>query len=287
MNFYEWITSTANNPKINGQWGTLHIIVLVACIGIIVTLALLLRKRSDKARKIVIWVLVGLIAFFELARRIINLCKNTDWSASNIAYILIPRPWCAISCWCLMASAFVNKKFFYNFASVTALLCSVIFFAYPGAGFNNVYIEFENLYSIATHSLLLITSITLITLKFTDFKYKGCWKELICLAVVFLYAGLEIALNIESDPLYFMPGNDVQEIFGVGYGAFIVIYIVFMLIYLNAFYLINEGVSYFKNRKKTLQSVSQQEAAQPVEADQPAGDDQKAEEQNKQIETEQ
>ena len=118
-------------------------------------------------------------------------------------------------------------------------------------GFNNQYILFENLYSICTHALLLITSISLITLKFTEFRYKTIWKELICLAVVFAYAFLEIyLLQIESDPLYFMPGNDVQEILGFGYPVFLIIYLVFMAIYVNVFYLIQDRKLVFRRKSK-------------------------------------
>lgn len=244
MTFKEWLFSSYPNPSTNGQWGLLHIITLLLCIAIIVTVTLLCRNRSEKTRRAVLWVLAGLILFFELSRRIINFSKNTDWSADSVLYLLLPRPWCAISCWALMISVLVNKSFFYNFASPTALLCALIFFAYPGAGFNNQYILYENLYSIATHSLIFVMSILLITLKFTKFEYKTIWKEAICLAVVILYTFLEIyVLKIEADPMYFMPGNDVQEILGLGYGAFLPIYILFMIVYLNLFYLIDDRKS--------------------------------------------
>lgn len=241
MTFLEWLTSSYPNPDINGQWGIWHILVLVLSIATIVTLALIFRKRSDKTRNIVMWVLVGLILFFEIARRIINLCKNTDHSLDSYLYILLPRPWCAIACWSLIIAAIFRKQYMFNFASFSALLCAVIYFAYPGAGFNNKYFLFENIYSISTHALLLITSISLITLKFTDFRFKNIWKDLICLAVIFVYACLEIwVLGTNDDPLYFMPGNDIQDILGLPYGAFLPIYIVFMAIWICSFYLIND-----------------------------------------------
>lgn len=250
MSFIEWITSSYENPSKNGQWGWLHITVLVLCVALIVGIALLFRKRSYKARRIVIWVLVSLILLFEIARRIINLCKTDDYSFNNLMHILLPRPWCAISCWSLIIATIFNKKFLYNVSCYTSLLCALVFFAYPGVGFNNVYILFENLYSIATHSLLLVTSISLITLKFTKFEYKTMWKELICLAVILGYTFLEIyALKIEADPMYFMPGNDVMEIFGVSYPVYLVIYILFIIIYVNAFYLIDDRKNVFKRRK--------------------------------------
>ncbi|MGN1212432.1 MAG: hypothetical protein ACI4TZ_00125 [Christensenellales bacterium] len=249
MTFKEWLYSSYENPHINGQWGWLHITTLVLCIAIIVAIALLFKNKSQKSKRIVLFVIAGLILLFEIARRVINLTRNPSYTFNQVLGILLPRPWCAISCWLLMISTLVNKKSFYNLVSITSLLCAIIFFAYPGVGFNNQYILFENLYSIVTHSLILIGSITLITLKFAKFEYKTVWKELIGLAVIFIYAFLEIyVLKIESDPLYFMPGNDIQEILGISSGLYIALYAIFMIVYWNIFYLIADR----KNVKKAL-----------------------------------
>ena len=250
MSFKDWIFSSYPNPSINGRWGLLHILVLLLCIGIVVALSLTMKKKNSKAKKMALWVFAALILLFEITRRIVNFAKADSFTFNSVMHILLPRPWCAISCWALMLCVVANKKFLYNFASMTALLCALIFFAYPGVGFNNQYILFENLYSIATHSLLLVASITLITLKFTKFEYKTIWKEGICLAVILAYVFLEIyGLKIESDPMYFMPGNDVMEIFGVNYPVYLVIYIVFIIIYFNIFYLIDDRKNVFQRRK--------------------------------------
>lgn len=263
MTFKEWIFSSYPNPEINGQWGLLHIATLVVCITAIVVIALLLKNKSEKAKRIVLWVLVSLIFMFELTRRIIGFILMTNFHIRDVLYILLPRPWCAISCWALMISVVVNKKWLYNFASFSSLLCAIIFFAYPGVGFNNVYMLFENVYSICTHALLLITSITLITLKFTKFEYKTIWKDLICLAVVILYTFIEIyLLKIESDPMYFMPNGDVQSILGVSYPLYLTIYLVFMFVYINLFYLIGDRQNVknffakFKKEKPTIDNAS-------------------------------
>ena len=58
------------------------------------------------------------------------------------------------------------------------------------------------------------------------------WKELICYAVIFAYAFLEIfVLKIEGDPLYFMPEGDIQEILGVSYAVYLLLYSSFIIIY--------------------------------------------------------
>lgn len=256
MTFQEWIFSSYPNPSKDGQWGLLHILVLLFCIAIIIAITLLLRKKSEKARRIVLWVLAALILTFEITRRVVNFIKADYFDFNSVMYLLLPRPWCAISCWALMLSTIINKKFFYNFTSITSLLCALVFFAYPGVGFNNEYILFENLYSIATHSLVLVMSILLITLRFTKFEYKNCWKEAICFVALLIYVFLEIyVLKIESDPMYFMPGNDVMEILGVNYGAFLAIYIVFMLVYFNVFYLIDDRKTVFRKRIKPHKNV--------------------------------
>ena len=249
MSFKEWIFSSYPNPSINGQWGLLHILVLVFCIVSIIALSLIFRRKSERAKRIVIFVLVGLILLFEITRRVVNLVKADSYTLNSVLYLLLPRPWCAIACWTLIIGVFINRKFFYNFASMTALLCALIFFAYPSVGFNNEYILFENLYSIATHSLLLVTSIVLITLNFTKFEYKTIWKEVICYVVVLIYVFLEIyVLNIESDPMYFLSGNEVMEILGVKYGLYLVLYIIFNFVYFNLFYLIGDRKNIFKKR---------------------------------------
>ena len=60
MSFSDWINSSYPNPSVDGQWGLLHILTIVFCVGIIVAIALIFRKKSLKTRKIILWILVGL-----------------------------------------------------------------------------------------------------------------------------------------------------------------------------------------------------------------------------------
>ena len=252
MTIRDWILSvyTTDNPTINGAWGTAHILVLISCTVLCVGLAFL-RKTPYKVRRSVNITLASLILFFELARRIINLYKmqyvefeTTAAFNDHLVYILVPRPWCAISCWLTIASPIINKKPLYNVASMCALICAIIFFSYPEAGFTNKIFLFENVYSIATHSLLLISGVSAITLGFCDFRYKrgGSIKnsaliELFILLSVYVYAFAEIILGIEADPLYFMPGSGVAKVLGVQYEIFLPAYIIFIILYFNLFYL--------------------------------------------------
>lgn len=247
MKFIDWLFSNYPAQSTVQPWGLAHILTLISCIGIIIALAFAFKNKSAKTKKVVLWVLTILILAFEIARRVIWLFNTTDYSLHNILVILLPRPWCAISCWALIIATLFNKKSLYNFASISALLCAIIFFAYPGVGFRSPYFLFEDLYSVATHSLLLITSVSLMTLGFTDFKYKSFWKVAVCYAVILGYSLLEIfVLKIEADPMYFMPNNEVQDIVGLSYPVFLIIYIVFTIFYFNLFPLIQ----HFKDKKK-------------------------------------
>lgn len=240
MTFYDWIYS--NYPAdavINGRWGTLHICVVLLCLTVIILISLL-RNKSETVRSRTIRLLALAIFVLEVTRRVINLSRGENDDLLGLLHLLLPRPWCAISCWMTMITALTRKKILYNFSAMNNLLCALVFFSYPSVGFNHKVILFENFYSIATHSLLLISSVSMMTLRLTDFRYEKheLMKTGALLSGVFGYAAALILLKIEKDPLYFMPGNDVQAFLGVDYPAFLVIYVVFLFIYFNAFYLI-------------------------------------------------
>ncbi len=247
MTFSQWLFGGIDNPAQANQWGALHIATLVVCITLILGFYFTVKraKNKDRARKIIICSLAGVILFFEIMIRFVYCVKlyhfnMPEMAGLNLFWIMIPKPWCAISCWALVACVFVKKPFFYNFAAQSALICSFIFFCYPGVGYNNVYMLFENWYSILTHALQLIMSITLIELKYTDFKYKNFPKTAICFVVIFVYAFLEVfVLKVHADPMYFMPGGDIQaNILKIDYGWYLVGYVALIITYLNAPYLI-------------------------------------------------
>ena len=252
MSFKEWLFSSYPNPSTSNQWGLGHIASLVLIALFVVISTILLKKRSAKDKRLVLIVLASLILFFEIARRVINFCKTPGQDLIQSLRTLLPRPGCAIACWLVMIAVYVNKKIVYNVASIISILCGGIFFIYPVAGYNNQYIMFSNLYSIVTHMLLLVTSISLITLKFTDFKYKGFWKLGVGYILTFIYGLLEIfVLKTFADPMYFMPGGDIQaNILGIDWGIYIVLYFVVMLIYVNSFYLIADKEAVMKLFKK-------------------------------------
>lgn len=236
--------------KFGGAWGYLHIFVLIFCALTIVGLFFIYKysKNKEKTKKIILISLSSLIALFEILIRFLYLMKryyfvHPGYSYMNVFWIMMPKPWCAISCWLAIACPIVNKKFFYNLTSISGLICTCIYFLHPGVGYN--YVIFNDFYSLATHAILFTTSISLITLKFTEFKYKTIWKVAIGFALIYAYSFIEIFVfkfPEHGDPLYFMPNGDIQGIIkgiipSFGYAHYLILYIFFVLTFINAFYL--------------------------------------------------
>ncbi len=256
MTFNEWLFGGIDNPWEPHQWGFLHILTLVISFASIFFFYFITKhsRNKERTKRIIVSSLAFLVLFFEIASRVVYCIKKyslnqPSMNGLSLTWILLPKPWCAISCWLIISSVIVRKKFFYNFTSISALLSSGIFFLYPGVGYNNKYILFENLYSIVTHALQLITAITLIVLKFTDFKYKNFWKVAVCLITTYAYAFFEVfVLKIVRDPMYCLPNGDIQAgILNMNYGLYITLYSIFIIIYVNSFFLIQD-----KSSVKTL-----------------------------------
>lgn len=272
MTFSQWLYGGIDNPFKAGQWGPLHIAVMLSCIALIIIFHILVKHSSNKERtkKVILYSLVIAIALFEVTMRYVHCMKlyyfhHPEMEGTNLLWIMIPRPWCAIACWAIMASVFVKKPFFYNYASLSALLCAVIFFIYPGVGFNNVHLLFGNWYSILTHALLLITSITMMSFHYADFKYKDLWKEMIAFLLTFAYGLIQIyVLRVHEDPMYFMPNGDIQaDILKIPYGLYLFGYIALILIYINAAHMIGDKESV----KRFFAGLRKQPAPQLQETD--------------------
>lgn len=250
VTFYDWLYSIyPADAVINGQWGPLHIAVIAICLVLTVLIAVL-GAKSPRTRFPIIVTVASLILLFELTRRGINLSRGNCHTIRDYLYTLLPRPWCAISCWMMIFAPIIRKRFWYNACAMNALLCAIVFFVYPVVGFNHKYILFENLYSITTHALLLVSSLSLITLRFTDFSYRrkgnvlGAFAEWLCLGGIVAYCICEMyLLHLDPDPLYILPGNDVQDVVGLSHTLYLIVYVIFLLFYFNVFYIVQHTVT--------------------------------------------
>ena len=91
MTFKQWLYGTGlNNPSIEGQWKTLHIVTLVICILLIVGLSFLFKNKSEKARRNLLLIISAILIFFELARRIVNITNPITFEKYNLLWAEIP-----------------------------------------------------------------------------------------------------------------------------------------------------------------------------------------------------
>ena len=261
MTFYEWITSSFPNPKIDGHWGWLHITTLVVCVGVVVALYFIFRKKSDKAKRCVLFIFAGVLLLFEITRRVAYFVEVGDaLDLNGVLHALLPRPMCAMMSFMVILAPFINKKGFYTVTSIGGLLATGVFFLYPGVGFNNQYILFTNLYSICTHSIIFTASITFIVFKLAQFRYKEIWKSVVFLACCVIWALIQAyVLKIEYDAMYFMPNGDIHEIIGLPYPIFLLLYVLFVFVYVNIYYLIYDR----KNVGKFLSGLTRKKAKKP------------------------
>ena len=249
MTFSQWLFGDIDNPFKAGQWGALHILVMLLCAALILLFhfASKCAKNPEKTRRIIISTLMSISVLFEIMLRFTRGMNHfyfwqMEVNVTSVLELALPKPWCQISTWLLISAVFVKKPFFYNFASLSALLSAIVFFSYPGVGFNNEYLLFENWYSICTHALLLTTSITMICFKYADFRYRWFGKLMLCFGLTFVYGLLQIfVLKIHVDPMYFMPNGDIQAgILKMDYGLYLFLYFAVLLIYINVPHLLGD-----------------------------------------------
>ena len=118
MTFTQWLFGGIDNPFKAGQWRPLHIGTLLTCAALIIGFTFLVKhsKDQEKTKKIIVFSLAGAIAFFEVMIRFVHCMKlyyfhQPEMNGITLLWIILPKPWCAIACWSLMASIFVKKPF--------------------------------------------------------------------------------------------------------------------------------------------------------------------------------
>lgn len=251
MTFKQWLFSELPNPH-HSPYTIWYGLALIFIVSFVIISTILLKNKSQRTKRNVLLILVLILTSFELIRRGVNLYKTTDYSLHNTLHILLPRPGCAISGWLVIFATLSDKKWFYTFAAQIGLLCGLIFFISPGAGFNRELIQFEEVYSMVSHILFFTCSICFVTYQLAEFKFKYIRSQALCFMTLICYVAFEMITKIESDPFCILPNGDVHSILsGLPYWAFAVIAFAFLVIFFTSFYLINDrkAVNKFLNKK--------------------------------------
>lgn len=253
MSFHDWWTNE-NNPSIPQNeylFGARHIIMLCVAVFAVVVLSILFFKKSQRAKNILLTILVSVLLFFEITSRVVNLAICTDFSCQNILKILLPMHICSVAVVTLIISYFSKNKMLLNFSTVVGLLATFAFLVYPAVGINKTYISFTCLYSITSHVTGFVVACLLINLGYVKFKFKDIWKNYLCFAIMFGYGALlDFVILPGSDYMYLR--NDPLELglnfpYHILYGAILIVYI--FMFYLITF--IVEKIKLKRAFKKT------------------------------------
>lgn len=258
MSFKDWWTNEHNPSLSKSQymWGARHIVMLVVAIGLAIALSVIFFKKSERAKLIVLKVIAGILMFFELLSRLVNLIIETNFTFQRVFEIIMPLHICSVAVWGLIISIlFARKQFLVNFTCVVGLLATVAFLLFPAVGINKVYMSYTCIYSVSAHTLGFVAVILLMTLGFTKFKFKEIWQVLVCFAAMFLW-GVIVDFLILPGADYMYLRNDPLEL-NLSF-PYHILYLGIILVYISLFYLIpflKNKIIDMKNKKKekTLQ----------------------------------
>lgn len=249
MTFSDFWTDK-NNPKLaqseylyNGR----HIFVLILTLLLCVSLTIIFRNKSDKAKRILFYVFGGIFLFFEISTRIVNLIIAESFTFESVVKILLPMHICSVMVWVFIVAIFTRKKFLINYSCIIGTLATVAFLLYPAVGLNKVYMSFTCLYSTISHMLGFVCCILLMTLGMAKFEFKDIWIPYVCLIVMFSYGALlNFVIFPGSDYMYMI--NDPLELnLAIPYQ---IVYSIIIIIYTAMYYIIYWLIQKIKNRKR-------------------------------------
>ena len=260
MSFHDWWTNENNPslPKSEYLFGTRHIIMICAAVLAVIVLSIIFFNKTQRAKNILLSILVSILLFFEITSRVVNLaiCKEFSWQ--NILKILLPMHICSVAVVTLIISFFLKKKMLLTFSTILGIIATFAFLAYPAVGINKTYISFTCLYSITSHVTGFVVACLLINLGYVKFEFKDIWKTYLCFAIMFGYGALlDFVILPGSDYMYLR--NDPLEL-GLNF-PYHILYGALLMLYIFMFYFITFIVDKIKRKrasKKTQKSIRSQ-----------------------------
>ena len=249
MSFKDFWTNQ-NNPSLPESdylYGTRHIITLCLAAVLCVLLTLLFFRRSQKTKRILMYVLGGIFVFFEITSRVVNLIIADSYTVESVVKILLPMHMCSVMVWVLIIAIFTKSQFLTNFAVIGGLLATLAFLIKPAVGLNRVYMSFTCIYSTFTHMLGFVTAILLITLGFAKFEFKKIWQPILCFAIMFGYGALVDFVIFKGADYMYLRNDPLGLNLPIPYH---IVYAGILLAYIFMFYFISWIVAKCKGKKK-------------------------------------
>ena len=234
MSFKDFWTNE-NNPILEQSeymYGTRHLLILLCVTILAVMLSIIFSSKSKKSQQILLYVLAGILLFFEISIRIVNLIVISEYSFKNIATIILPREICSIMVWVFIITIFTKKQVLYNFSVIGGLLATVIFLLYPAVGLNRTYMSFACIYSVVSHMIAFIYGVLMLSFGLVRFEFNKIWHIYLCFVIMFLWGVLldfvifpgENYMYLINDPLQLNVKVPYQIIYGIALVIYVAIY---------------------------------------------------------------
>ncbi len=250
MSFKDFWTNE-NNPSLDKSeylYNFRHWLVLILVLVTAITITVIFRKRSEKAKNILFYVIGGILLFFEITSRIVNLIIETDYTVENIAKIILPMHICSVMVWVFIIAIFTRKQVLLNYSVIGGVLATLAFLLYPAVGLNRQYMSFTCIYSVTSHCIGFVTCILLMTLGRVKFDFKTIWQPILCLAIMFTWGVLlDFVIFPGSDYMYLV--NDPLEL-NLNF-PYQLLYGIILLVYTAMYYVVYWLSQRFKNKKKS------------------------------------
>ena len=250
MTFRDFWTNENNPslPKSEYLYNLRHIIVLIITAVLAITLSIIFRKKSERTKNTLFYILGSVFVFFETSTRIINLIIAKSYSLLSVLEIILPMHICSVMVWCLIFAIFLKKQFLINYSVIGGFIATLAFLLYPAVGLNKVYMTFTCIYSTVSHSIGFVTSILLMTLGKAKFEFKNIWQSYLCLIIMFIWGAiLNFIIFPGADYMYMI--NDPLELnlsFPYQY-----LYSALLIAYTSIFYIIYTIIQKCKRKTKT------------------------------------
>ena len=219
--FFEYI----KNFDDYSMFSLAHILYLVFCIVIAFVLAFVLgRIRTDKARRIVSFIVAGVVLTLHAATQIWRVASfaagRGDGIIDSVAYLVMPNelfPFqlCSMLCILIPIAVVWNKQWMYNALAPICIFAGFLFFFFPD-GIINRYppFSFRVLESMIVHTAILFYGIYLLASKKVVFNIKNMREVFAAIGTMYVVAIIMniILVNVDSsvDFFYMMKG------FGLG-----------------------------------------------------------------------
>lgn len=251
MSFHDFWTNENNPglPQSEYLYGTRHIIVLVLAIVSSILLSIIFYRKSQKAKNILLVVLVSILLFFEIASRIVNLIIETEYTWQNIFKIILPLHVCSVMVWIFIIAAFTRKQVLFDFAVIGGLLATAGFLLYPSVGLNRTYMSFTCLYSTISHSVGFVCAILLMSLGFAKFEWKNIWQPILCFAIMFGWGALVDFVILPGQNYMYLRTDPLELELSF---PFHFLYLAILLGYISLFYIGYWLIQVAKRRKKPI-----------------------------------